>query len=165
MIVILIVKTVLKSLGFASNHLQQPTSCKKADKEESFTGDYLVFGHFYGECMGEGCVETYKLTDTKLYEDTNDNYSGAEPFSFIELPADKFDLVVDLPDDFPTELLEEEDGVFGCPDCADQGGLLIRYAKNGAVRTWRIDQNKNEGPAYLHAFMDRINEKIDLINQ
>ena len=140
------------------------SACKKADKDEPFSGDYLIFGHFYGECIGEGCVETYKLTDTKLYEDTNDNYSGAEPFSFVELTDAQFDKVRDLVDDFPQELLDEEEGVFGCPDCADQGGLLIKYAKSGNIKTWRIDQNKEGVPAYLHGFMNSVNEKIDLIN-
>ena len=60
------------------------TSCKKEEVEIS-NNEYLIFGHFYGECIGEECVETFKLTDEKLYEDLNDNYSGTEPFNFVIL--------------------------------------------------------------------------------
>ena len=70
----------------------------------------------------------------------------------------------DLSDYFPDQLLSEEEEVLGCPDCADQGGLFIQYSENENVQSWRIDQSKNAVPAYLHEFMDKVNEKIDLIN-
>lgn len=140
------------------------SSCNK-DEENGIVGsDYLIFGHFYGECIGEGCVETFKLTGQKLFEDANDNYSGAEPFHFTELGNDKFEKVKDLVDFFPSALLDESEKVFGCPDCADQGGLFIQYAKNGILKSWRIDQSKSQVPDYLHPFMDMVNEKIALIN-
>ena len=36
--------------------------------------DYLIFGHFYGECFGENCIEIFKLEADALYEDDNDVY-------------------------------------------------------------------------------------------
>ena len=63
-------------------------SCNKDDEIELNQTVFLVFGHFYGECIGEECVEIFKLTTNKLYEDTNDNYSGTD-FSFFELGIDK----------------------------------------------------------------------------
>ncbi|WP_045800864.1 hypothetical protein [Flagellimonas lutaonensis] len=125
--------------------------------------NYLVFGHFYGECVGEGCVETYKLTKTKLFEDTIDDYSGKE-LNFIELEHRKFEQVKDLIDFFPSQLFLEKGRIFGCPDCADGGGLFIQYSQNGNVKSWRIEQNKDNVPSYLHEFMDQVNEKIRLIN-
>lgn len=127
--------------------------------------NYLVFGHYYGMCFGEECIETFKLTDSKLYEDTNDDYSG-EDFNFVSLDQTLFDQVKDLETAFPTELLNDDgDGTFGCPDCADGGGLLIQYVEDGNINTWRIDQTKQNVPKYLHEFMDQVNEKITLINQ
>ncbi len=139
------------------------SSCSKNDEVELNKTDYLIFGHFYGECIGTTCVETYKLTNTKLYEDTNGNYLGTE-FNFVELGNDKFHLTKDLIDYFPNQLLNENENVFGCPDCVDQGGLFIQYSKNENVKSWRIDQSKNAVPNYLHSFMDKVNEKIYLIN-
>ena len=140
------------------------TSCTKDDDITIDANSYLIFGHFYGECLGEGCVETFKLTDTKLFEDTNDNYSGTGDFNFVELSNDQFDLVKNLPDFFPSNLLNENDKTFGCPDCADQGGIFIQYVKGNSIKSWRIDQSKGQVPSYLHSFMDQINEKIGLIN-
>lgn len=32
------------------------------DAEPKFSDNgYLIFGHFYGECLGEGCVEIFRL--------------------------------------------------------------------------------------------------------
>ncbi|MGY8918141.1 MAG: hypothetical protein ACKVJ6_07700 [Flavobacteriales bacterium] len=140
------------------------TSCNKDN--DNFTineQSFLIFGHFYGECFGEGCVETYKLTDVKLYEDIVDDYSG-QNLDFVELDNEQFELVNDLADFFPTQLLNESDTIFGCPDCADGGGLFIQYSYNGVLKSWRIDQVQNNVPTYLHNFIDQVNERIVLIN-
>ena len=126
--------------------------------------NFLIFGHFYGECGGEGCVETYKLTNQALFEDTVDDYNG-QSFDFVELDNDVFQQVKELSDFFPDQLLIQNKTVFGCPDCADGGGLFIRYSGNGNGKSWRIDQDKDNVPEYLHEFMDKVNEKIALINE
>lgn len=33
-------------------------SCQE-EEVNLYDGNYLIFGHFYGECLGETCVETY----------------------------------------------------------------------------------------------------------
>jgi hypothetical protein len=138
-------------------------SCDKDDEIELNEKDYLIFGHFYGECTGEICVETFKLTNNALFEDTNDNYSG-EDFNFVQLGSEIFEQVKDLAEAFPDQLLTEDTDIFGCPDCADGGGLFIQYSENGNVNSWRFDQFKVGVPDYLHPFMDKVNEKINLIN-
>jgi len=125
--------------------------------------NYLVFGHFYGMCFGEECVETYKLTDQKLYEDNLDDYSG-QNLDFVELDNETFVQVSDLVDFFPNQLLSQSETVFGCPDCADGGGLFIQYSDNGSLKSWRIDQTQENVPSYLHAFIDQVNEAIVIIN-
>ena len=72
--------------------------CNNSDDIALTDDDYLIFGHYYGECGGEGCIETFKLTSNTLYEDTLDNYSGSGPFNFVMLDANTFDQV-DSPDD------------------------------------------------------------------
>lgn len=138
-------------------------SCNNDDAVNPKNYSYLIFGHFYGECMGEGCVETFKLTDTQLFEDTNDNYFG-ENLNFIELEHSKFELVKDLKNAIPSQLLDDNTPIFGCPDCADGGGLFIQYSKNGKAQSWRIDKIKSHVPDYLHAFMDQVNANIALIS-
>ena len=138
-------------------------SCKDDDGMGIYNQDFLIFGHFYGLCSGEGCVETFKLTSKNLSEDTIDDYMGRD-LNFVPLEDQKFELVKDLIDSFPNQLLYEKKTVFGCPDCADGGGLFIQYSKNGKIKSWRIDQTKKNVPNYLHDFMDKVNEKIRLIN-
>ena len=139
-------------------------ACSSNDSINLDNDDYLIFGHFYGFCIGERCVETFKLTSDKLYEDANDNYASG-PFDFEVLSNEKFEKVKDLTDAFPTKLLEEKEAILGCPDCADGGGIYIEYSKNGVVKSWKIDQMKNNVPAYLNDFMDAVNGKIALINK
>lgn len=138
-------------------------SCDDDEGVSLNENSFLIFGHFYGECLGEACVETFKLTDTQLFEDTLDDYSGKN-LEFAVLENAKFELVKDLPNFFPEKLLLENEDVQGCPDCADGGGLFIQYSKNGNVKDWRIDQDKRNVPEYLHHFIDKVNEKIRLIN-
>jgi len=139
-------------------------SCYDADDDLVLNGNsFLVFGHFYGECSGEGCVETYKLTDASLYEDILDDYSGSHQ-EFVELENTKFEQVKDVIDFFPNRLLNEQEPILGCPDCADGGGIFIQYSIDGTIKSWRIDQTLNNVPEYLHEFIEKVNEKIALIN-
>jgi len=142
-------------------------SCNKETSTEPSESDYLIFGHFYGFCQGEACIEIFKQKSNMLLEDINDNYPGGTDFyegNYIALGNTKFDLVKNLMDYFPYNLLIENEARIGCPDCVDQGGLYIEYNFNGIRKCWRIDQAKHSVPNYLHDFMDKVNEKIDLIN-
>jgi len=162
----LINKTTMKKIVFAFCCLCFILSCTDNDVENTVLlgdQDYLVFGHFYGMCVGEGCVETFKLTNSGLFEDTKDDYSGRD-LNFIKLDNEKFEQVKDLMDYFPQELLKENGTILGCPDCADGGGLFIQYFHNGSLKSWRIDQAKSQVPNYLHGFIDKVNHRIQLIN-
>ncbi|MCH8903201.1 MAG: hypothetical protein IIA45_04735 [Bacteroidetes bacterium] len=140
------------------------SSCKKANLSD---GDYLIFGHFYGECGGEGCIEIFKLESNRLLEDSKDNYPDFSDFydgDFQALDKAIFRKVRNLIDFFPVELLKETDNIIGQPDAGDWGGLYIEYNYNGDREFWLLDQKKSNVPTYLHGFIDRVNEKIQLIN-
>ena len=130
------------------------------DKSER---EFIIFGHIYGFCFGEQCIEIFKLTDDALYEDRKDEYQASE-FDFERLDDSTFDEVKDLKAFFPEELLDDDRTVIGCPDCYDQGGYYIEVEENGIKRSWFIDTNKADVPEYLHDFLDRISDKIELIN-
>ena len=141
-------------------------SCKK---EELKASDYLIFGSFYGMCQGEQCIETFKLTKDFLYEDRKDEYPDRT--SFFNGDFEKLDkkflnnLELDIVD-LPKELLETESGkVFGCPDCADGGGLFIEYKSGKTHKFWVIDNMKYQVPEYLHPFMDQVRAEIQKINE
>lgn len=128
--------------------------------------EYLIFGHFYGMCMGETCVEIYRLEKDQLLEDTRDRYPATTGFyngSYERLSQKKFDDCKDLISYFPVSLLSEPGNVIGQPDAGDWGGLYIEYNFNGLRKFWLLDQMKTNVPVKYHAFIDKVNEKITLL--
>jgi len=131
--------------------------------------EYLSFGHLYGLCQGEECVEIFRIDESGVFEDTKDEYPSRSEaykgdFSLkVDIDPASFELLITT---FPEALLNEEEVVLGCPDCADQGGYYIEIAKlEGTKRFWILDTNKSSVPAYAHAYMDSIFEAIKMINE
>lgn len=86
-------------------------SCKKDNEVNLSKTDYIIFGHFYGECIGEQCVKIFKLDKKKLFEDTKRIYPTGNSFyegRFDQLPKEKFDITKDLTNYFPMSLLKEK---------------------------------------------------------
>lgn len=139
-------------------------SCdEKADGIKLSDSGYLVFGHFYGMCQGERCIEIFRLEEDKLLEDTKDEYPSRNDFyvgNFVELSRQKFDKTKDLTNYFPTSLLTETDTVIGMPDAGDWGGLYVEYNFNGVRKFWVLDQMTSNVPTKYHTFIDKVNEKI-----
>jgi hypothetical protein len=138
------------------------TSCKKGSIELS-SSDYIIFGHFYGECIGEACVEIFRLEKDKLFEDTKDQYLNSKNFylgNYVQLSQQKFIDTKDLTSSFPIDLLSETNNVIGQPDAGDWGGLYVEYNFDGVRKFWLLDQMKSNVPTRYHNFIDKINEKI-----
>lgn len=144
---------------------------EECDGDVNSQFEYMVFGHFYGECGGEGCVETYKIQNEQLFEDTLDYYpdvTNATERSYLLLPEAKYELVKDLVAQFPDALYAEEDHVIGQPDAGDWGGIYVEiHYTNDPARSgfWLLDQMESNMPQVYNVFVDKINEKISLINQ
>ncbi|GAB3946737.1 hypothetical protein GCM10028805_17740 [Spirosoma harenae] len=142
------------------------SACKNDLPVELANSDYLVFGHFYGECAGEGCIEIFKLEPNRLLEDKRDRYPTATDFyagDFVALPQSQFDSVRDLVDSFPVALQKENNRVIGQPDAGDWGGLYIELQHKGSRQFWLIDQAKQHVPTEYHGFIDKVNQKIKLL--
>ena len=142
-------------------------SCKK-ESIEKVQDDFIVFGHFYGECMGEECVELFKLTNSTLFEDTNDNYpSSLNPYNgnFTIDRSSLINQIDDIWEAIPEQLLDENTITIGEPDAGDWGGIYFQYHHNGADQYWLIDKMKENVPQYLNDFIDSIEAKISLINE
>ena len=136
--------------------------CSKEAQNKQSPPDYLIFGHYYGHCLGEACVEIFKLTSDGLFEDTSDSYLSSQ-FEFLPLDTEKYEVARGLKQALPAPLLHSTEASFGCPDCADQGGLYIEISSNGERRNWRIDQDKRMVPGDLHSFLDKVNETIAVL--
>ncbi len=158
-------KTKFFPILFLLGSITMLSSCKSDELTLSGSNE-LIFGHFYGECMGENCKVFYKLTENGLLSDTKHNYPSSNSFytgDFTLLSTAKYNATKDLINYFPMELLNESSNVIGQPDVADGGGLYIEYNFNGVHKFWLIDQMKNNVPEKYHVFMDKVNEKIQYL--
>jgi len=147
-------------------------SCEKeCDCPGTGQFEYMVFGHFYGECGGEGCVEIYKIDRENLYEDSTDVYPNSQSAyagEYYLLPNSKYQQVKDLLDYFPEELYAEQHTVIGMPDAGDWGGVYIEIKlKNDEALSgfWLLDQHEGNMAQIYNDFVDKVNEKITIINQ
>lgn len=142
-------------------------SCEKQDESPKQTAEYILFGHFYGFCHGEQCVEIYKLTDSNLFEDELDQYPSREnPYDgkFNKLENSKYQLVKSLAENIPSELLLEKDTVIGMPDASDGGGVYFAIINDAETRFWLVDQFDHNIPEFLRPFKEQINNSISMIN-
>ena len=141
------------------------SSCNKKETNDI---DYLIFGHFYGECAGEECVEIFKLSKTNLFEDNTDVYPNELSKidgNFKELSHNLFTECQSLFNSIPEKLWDEDETTIGIPDAGDWGGIYVEYQKDGEIKFWLLDQMKSNVPDYLHSFIDEINSKIAKINE
>jgi hypothetical protein len=144
-------------------------SCKKGNNVEPIIlseSDYLMFGHFYGECGGANCIRIFRLESNQLLEDTRDIYPSSNNFydgNFVLLSQQRLNIAKDLVNDFPMDLLNEPKNVIGQPDAGDWGGLYIEYNYKGVRKFWLLDQMKSNVPTKYHNFIDKINDKIRLL--
>ena len=136
--------------------------------ENLTTNSYLIFGAYHGECLGEDCVEIYKIENNELFKDTLDIYPAVSnlPYggSYVKLGNEYYEIVKSLLDNIPKELENEENIIIGQPDSHDQGGILIEIVIDGEKKDWLIDNDKDNVPEYLHLLIDSINSKIQRLS-
>ncbi len=140
------------------------SNCKKDCSSPQPDTGYFIFGHFYGMCFGETCVEIFKIENGALYEDTTDNYPfGDAPYDgmYVPLSSAQYALISDLMSHVPTQLLSETDKIIGTPDAYDQGGYYFEIKESGNRKYWMIDSDNGNIPAYLHTFTDALNSYIN----
>lgn len=138
-------------------------ACKKSDPSAKSPEEYFVFGHFYGECGGPGCVIMFKIENGILYEDTLDQYPigiGLGQTSFIAYPQDKYEIAKVLIDAFPAELALTPNTTLGIPDGGDWGGLYIERKIGGTVQYWYLDLNLDNMPVQYHAYVEKVRDVI-----
>jgi hypothetical protein len=143
-------------------------ACSKSEINLEGTEDYVIFGHFFGECQGESCVETYLIKDEKLFEDETDPYAGGtidHHWKWNQLTDEKYELAKDIFDIIPSTLLESENQTFGMPDAGDWGGILLEVKRDGEVGRWLLDLNETTTPEPYYEVSREIFEIIEKINK
>ncbi|TGE22851.1 hypothetical protein [Hymenobacter metallicola] len=157
--------STLLILGSIASLSLSACSKQNVEADSSFDTSSLIFGSFYGECIGEQCVDIYKL-DTKantLAEDTKDQRPGADTaYDGVYTARSQADyaLAKDLIPQLPVELLLEKSTVIGSPDATDQGGFYVEVTQNGQRRFWLIDTNTQQLPTYLRPFATALDHVL-----
>jgi hypothetical protein len=142
-------------------------ACDKHSDSIEGNQEYILFGRFAGFCVGEQCIEIYKLTTDALYEDKSDQYpSYSDPYSgdFVKLSNEKFELVKYLANKIPDQLIAANDTIIGAPDVTDGGGVYFAITNGSKTRFWLIDQFDSNIPEYLIPFKSEINQAVSIIN-
>ncbi len=130
------------------------------------TTDYLIFGHFYGECRGEGCIEMFKIENEMLYEDENDTYPTSTDFynaKWKVLDKTKYEEVKNLTEFIPKKLLNDNNRIIGQPDAGDWGGIYIEIKIGDTHKFWLMDKMRSNVPKEYHEFLNKVEEKINLL--
>ena len=138
-------------------------ACEPSGIEPVGDYQYFIFGHFYGECMGEGCVEIFRIKDGKLYEDTRDRYpdfGSAYHANWEKRDQSDYELVKNLPPQLPKGLRDIRDKVVGQPDAGDWGGLYIEMKDSSGRKYWFVDKNTTNLPGELHAFVNAVGQAV-----
>ncbi|MFN7120143.1 MAG: hypothetical protein ACK4TA_25355 [Saprospiraceae bacterium] len=140
-------------------------SAKKDVKSTTLNDPYLVFGKYFGHCLDE-CATLYKLEGNQLYADDMKRFNGWDSLEFKAEPLSdaRYEAAKVLLSTFPQKLLNEAETI-GCPDCADQGGFALEIRKDGKMRHWHIDTNKDQIPDYLRSYVEQLNTLVEQLKQ
>lgn len=135
--------------------------CKKTAKSVT-AEDQIIFGISHGHCVGK-CRSTYVLDNKTLYADTSNN--RAYIFELKKLPDSFFQKAKFVMTDFPEYLLKNTNQTFGCPDCADQGTIVLTRIVKQDTLSWRLDTQTNTMPKELKSYADNLLNLIYSLNE
>jgi hypothetical protein len=128
--------------------------------------NYIIFGHFYALCLGESCIEAFKLTDSQLLEDTTDVYPYVREETdrkYVRLHDSLLIKVRGLLNEIPTELQTAESAQFGMPDAGDGGGYYLEWSRNGKKNFWVLDTYKPTNPVYFRPFVEKMEDALHML--
>lgn len=128
--------------------------------------DYVIFGRYAGFCQGD-CFSVFRVNSTNLVEDETSEYFTGDNYQFQPgrvLSDTHYGLAKLLLTKIPAELLLTDKTIFGCPDCADQGGFYLSFSIGGEVKSIRLDTRATDDQSedVLH-FKGQLSEVIEAI--
>lgn len=116
----------------------------------------LIFGEAYGFCGGD-CAHFFQIKSNHLFKDNMDRYTGDIPtFEETSLSQTDYVLAKTLLDGFPQYLLDHPNQTFGCPDCADQGGIHLYYSQGNQQYFWHVDTFVDNLPVEIRDYINEV---------
>ena len=137
-------------------------SCENEPAFELQNTDYLIFGWYAGECAGD-CIAAFRVSNHSLEEDTTAQYYRQD-YSFLAgrvLDNDAWSRARNLITSLPAEIAQSDTEIYGCPDCADQGGIFLIFNQEGQIRTIHLDTaDTDDQSAEIVSFKDEVSTLI-----
>lgn len=147
-----------------------PDISERASDDLITRGATLTFGRYYGKCLGNSCIEIFKLNDGKLWEDVIDRFPSSDSFyegRFTEFGGSEKINTEKLLRALPSELIKYRSNfnTIGEPDAGDAGGIYLEFQNLGIRKLWLIDLSKQDLPKHLAIYVELINNTIDEIGE
>ena len=134
-------------------------SCDDRDTNNTSSArNEMIIGLYFGECIGD-CATFYRLDERNVYADVIENgYSEDPAFSSESLNTTEelLNAFIDLENQIPTMLINNEEDSYGCPDCGDWGAIGFIYQG----RRWTLDNSLNGNPDEIQAFVAEIQRLV-----
>lgn len=151
---------VLPFLVFGSCKEEDPVSTNFVELSDD---SFLIFGRIEGFCAAP-CSYYYAIEETRLLLDMQQYetiYGG--PF-FVQSNSD-FQIVKDLPDSVPSEMILSPDTFYyGNPFIADGTVYKVVYKYNGVEKLWYMNEGDSI-PQYAQDFIALMDEKLGLLGR
>lgn len=138
----------------------------KADYTELQSEESIVIGSFFGECGGEQCVEFFRVSNGVVLEDVNDFYPYWEnPYegNFVTEVSCCYEDVAELKGLIPELMLNNPSTVYGCPDCADQGGFYFEITTSEYSAHWVFDNAVISESEEVHIFKEEVVQRLEML--
>jgi hypothetical protein len=142
-------------------------SCNRSnvEPEKSNEAEYLFFGTNFGRCGGN-CYQVYLLTSSELWQYIA---KPSEPIKVSEFTAKGKKLSAELHAQYknllqiPNGLDQTEIDRFGCPNCYDQGEILMEYKKGQKVYSFWADTKIEDNPKFLQEYFLALKKAVEAL--
>lgn len=144
------------------------SSSEQVPRVVEVKGPTITFGRYYGKCIGNSCIEIFRLIDLTLLEDTLDNYPISGVFyqgKFTQFKGSAKIKTSDILPSFPLELLDSKVTTYGTPDAGDWGGIYLEYQDGDYHRYWFLDLHIGNNPKFVREYVTLLNDRITEIGE
>jgi hypothetical protein len=135
---------------------------KESGTSQTLKEDHLVFG--YINCFDPSavdCIRLFLLQDGQLYADAIQRPEQSLTFHSEPLSAEDFQRAIKAWTDFPAQLWQQPNTQLGCPNCLDQGILLVSTVKNGIPMRWELDPIEAALPLEIRPYAALLKEILE----
>jgi hypothetical protein len=138
--------------------------CQKEKGSLTLKEDHLIFG--YINCFAptdSDCVRLFLLQDGQLFADAVQRPEQAYAFHSTPMGEAAFQTAIQAWTDMPQYLWDHPNSMQGCPNCVDQGTLVIATKKNGITYKWDLDPMEAALPTEIRPYVTMLKTILEAL--